>query len=176
MEDGGLQAILLFLDSKVVNNSEILKIETNYSCNLHNIVFSDAGFKALSNTGLSTDLGSHWLRKFASTWAKVNGCTLNETETRGRWKRNSGRRRTVDRYVKVDQPHIDAKVEAVLRVGGPFKYEVAENLGVVVPWLKGHVVPGISAFYDQYNTISDVLAVPLFWACLDPETSKKLFL
>jgi hypothetical protein len=67
----------------------------------------------------------------------------------------------------VDQPHIDAKVEAVLCVGGPIKYVLLEDTGITVQWLKEHVVPGITAYYDQYNTISDVLALPLLWACHD---------
>jgi hypothetical protein len=34
------------------------------------------------------------------------------------------------------------------------------------------VVTGISKFFDQYNTIGAVLALPLLWTCLDPETGK----
>jgi hypothetical protein len=172
MSNGGLQSVLLFSDSNIINKAAINKIKNNYSNNLQNMVFNNDEFQEISGKGLSTDLGSHSLRKFASTWAKQNGCTLDEIETRGRWKRSS--RRTVDRYVNVDQPHIDAKVEAVLCVGGPIKYVLQDDSGVTVQWLKQHVVPGITAFYDQHNTISEVLALPLLWACFDAETKTTI--
>jgi hypothetical protein len=91
--------------------------------------------------------------------------------TRGRWKRVS--RITVDRYICVDQLHIDAKDEPVLCVCGPIKFMLLDESAVTVLWLKEHVVPGLTAFYDRYNTISDVLVLPLLWTCLDAGIKKK---
>jgi hypothetical protein len=76
----------------------------------------------------------------------------------------SGGRQANNWYVNVDQLHIDAKVEAVLCMRGPKKYELVDNSGVTVPWLLEHFVLEIRSFYDQYNTISEVLAMPLLLA------------
>ena len=114
--------------------------------------------------GAYQSLGSHSLRKFASTWARQNGCTMAEIEVRGRWRSNT--KRTLDRYVNVEQPHIDTKVEGVLCVCGPIRYKLVPDSGVTPEWLKLHVVPGISSFYDNDSLLMG-LALPLLWASLD---------
>ena len=48
------------------------------------------------------DIGTHSIRKFASTWASENGCTTNEVEIRGRWKGTRGGR-VVNRCISVEQ-------------------------------------------------------------------------
>jgi hypothetical protein len=131
----GLQVILLFSDSTIVNKSAINKVKSTYSNKLQKMVFGDEEFKKLSSTCLEIDNGSQSLRKFASSRAKVNCCTLDEIKTRGRWKQAS--RITVDRYVCADQPHIDAKDEAVLCMGGPIKYVLLERLWYYVLVFKG---------------------------------------
>jgi hypothetical protein len=83
MENDGLQCSRLFSHSHDNNKTAINKIKTNYGNNLNTMVFSNAEFQKLSETGKSTDLGSHSLRKFASIWARVNGCTLDDIKTRG---------------------------------------------------------------------------------------------
>ena len=65
-------------------------------------------------------LGTHSLRKFSATWARSNGCSVDDVDVRGRWKRNG--RRVVDRYISLEQEYIDAKVESKLCIGGPIKY------------------------------------------------------
>jgi hypothetical protein len=79
-------------------------------------VFNDPEFGVIA-TGLVSELGCHSLQKYASTWSSHNGCTMDEIETRRRWKVNT--RRTALRYISVKQPHVAAKVELVLCVGGP---------------------------------------------------------
>jgi hypothetical protein len=83
MGNGGLQADLLFSESGNVKKSTINKIKTNYSNNVQNLVCNNGASKELSSTGLTTALGSHSLQKLESTWDKVNGCTLDDIETRG---------------------------------------------------------------------------------------------
>ena len=90
-------------------------------------------------------LGSHSIRKYPATYARANGCTIDEINTRGRWKRSL--RRMVDRYIDVEQPMIDGKVAAALCQGGPVKYILVEGSGISRDWLIANVVPGIASFF-----------------------------
>jgi hypothetical protein len=83
VENGGLQCSLLFSDSHDNNKTASNKIKTNYGNNKNTMVFSSAEFQKNSETGKSTDLGSHSLQKLVLNWARVNGCTLDDIETRG---------------------------------------------------------------------------------------------
>jgi hypothetical protein len=67
----------------------------------------------------------------------------------------------VDGYISVDQPHTDAKVEAVLCVGGPMKYMLVDDGGITWAWIKEHVITGIAQKFGPLNTFVEVLALPL---------------
>ena len=153
----------LFSSDEATNAKVVERVKTTYRANLLTI-FNHEEFKVLMPEGAYQSLGSHSLRKFASTWARQNGCTMDEIEIRGRWRSNT--QRTLDRYVNVEQPHVDTKVEGVLCVGGPIRYKLVPDSGVTPEWLKLHVVPGISSFYDNDSFLL-VLALPLLWASLD---------
>jgi len=114
-------------------------------------------------------IGTHSIRKFASTWAAEHGCSHPEVETRGRWKGGKSGR-TVNLYINVKQLPTDGKVAAVLCVGQPVKYKLKAGTGITSEWLLTHVVPGINDHYDadQNNKIASVLALPLLFACMDP--------
>jgi hypothetical protein len=111
-------------------------------------------------------LGTHSFRKYAATWARNNGCTEDEVNNRGRWKRT---RRVVDRYLDVEQEFVDAKVQASLCVGGPIRYKLEEGSGITSEWYMENVVPSMRAYYSNDNTICHVLALPLLYACLHPD-------
>jgi hypothetical protein len=70
---------------------------------LHEEIFSHDKF----HDGVGGLLGSHSFRKLASTHSRKNGCTKEEKELRGRWKRG---KRVADVYDDVDLPYPDAKV------------------------------------------------------------------
>lgn len=114
-------------------------------------------------------IGTHSIRKFASTWSSEHGCSHTEVETRGRWKGGKSGR-VVNLYINVKQLPTDGKVAGVLCVGQPVKYKLKENSGVTREWLLTNVVPGIRDHYDTdpNNRIADVLALPLLYACLEP--------
>jgi Transcriptional activator of glycolytic enzymes len=130
--------------------------------------WSHEEFKLLASE-VRGSIGTHSIRKFASTWAAEHGCTYSEVEVRGRWK--GGRNgRVVNLYINVKQLPTDGKVAAVLCVGQPVKYKLKPNSGVTRDWLLANVVPGIRDHYqaDAANRIADVLALPLLFACLEP--------
>jgi hypothetical protein len=114
--------------------------------------------------GSASVLGTHSFRKYAATWARNNGCSEEEVNGRGRWKKT---RRVVDRYLDVEQEFVDAKVEAALCVGGPIKYKLVDGSGITSAWYDEYVVPGIKQYFGESNTISDVLALPLLYASLE---------
>lgn len=116
--------------------------------------------------GSASVLGTHSFRKYAATWARNNGCSDDDVNGRGRWKQT---RRVVNRYLDVENQFVDAKVQAALCVGGPIKYKLLDGSGVTTDWCNEHVVPGIREYYGNDNTISDVLALPLLYACLNDD-------
>ena len=113
-------------------------------------------------------VGSHSLRKFPATWAAEHACSDPEVEIRGRWKgKKNGR--IVNKYISVEQLPTDAKVAAVLCVGGPVKYKLKPGSNVTTLFLTETVAPGIDAYFtDESNKISEVLAKALLWACHEP--------
>ncbi|KAI2499452.1 hypothetical protein MHU86_15036 [Fragilaria crotonensis] len=108
-------------------------------------------------------LGTHSLRKFPATYARRNGCTKDDVDARGRWRR----KRVSDVYMDVNLPYPDAKVASILCVGGPCKYVVKEGSGVTDQWLGEHVVPSLLEHRRIHRSVSLVLARPILWACFD---------
>lgn len=156
-----------FLFGEREDDDEPLRMNDNY-CNVLKRQWGTAEFKALA-AEVRGEIGTHSIRKFASTWAAEHGCTYNEVEIRGRWK--GGRNgRVVNLYINVKQLPTDGKVASVLCVGQPVKYKLKANTGITRDWLLTHVVPGISQQYedDDANRIADVLSLPLLYACLEP--------
>jgi hypothetical protein len=91
---------------------------------------------------------------------------IDEIDARGRWKKGS--RRIVDRYINIEQQFLDAKVAAALCVGGAIRYCIVEDSGITYAWLYKHVVPGIKDYFVE-DSIVDVLALPLLFACLNDD-------
>jgi len=108
-------------------------------------------------------LGTHSLRKFPCTMARNAGCSKDETDHRGRWRK----RRVSDRYVDINLPYPDAKVAGKLCIGGPIKYALKQDCGLDREWLRSHVVPNIVACTAFSEGVADVLALPLLWASFE---------
>lgn len=154
--------------------SDVTRLKDRYMHALTKSIFSNPLFFSVCGDARErARLGSHSIRKYPATYARANGCTIDEIDTRGRWKRNS--RRMVDRYVDVEQPMIDGKVAAALCPGGPVKYVLVEGSGISRDWLIANVVPGIASFFrDDDDTLMEVLALPILWACFDSDYVVKL--
>jgi hypothetical protein len=107
--------------------------------------------------------------KVPSHLVHENGCTDADVEVRGRLKgRKNGR--VVNRYISVKQLTTDAKLAGVLAVGGPIRYKLKDDSHVSLQFLKSTVAPKMHEHFgaDPSNLISDVLALPLLWACHEP--------
>ena len=114
-------------------------------------------------------LGSHSIRKLSRTHARRNGANKDFCDVRGHWKTN---RRIGDVYDDVDLPFPDAKVAAILCIGGPCKYVLKENSGVTENFLLQHVVPNIRAHFSA--NVAKVLAKPLLWMALSDDAGRFL--
>ena len=132
-------------------------------------IFDSEEFKALFgnhslSTGLDTWLGSHSLRKLVATHARRNGCSRDEIDLRGRWKKS---KRTVDAYLDTTIPYPDAKVAASICIGGPIKYQLVGNCGLDNSWICQTVTPTIFKMHHCKKTAA-VFGKAILWACFDP--------
>jgi hypothetical protein len=77
------------------------------------------------DVGLDTEglLGSHSIRKFASTWVRSNGISKDDKEHRGCWKDS---KRVSDRYDEIQLDYVDAMVGSTLCIGGVCHYIVED--------------------------------------------------
>jgi len=120
-------------------------------------------------------LGSHSLRKFASTWCVERGATDNQVEIRGRWKgKKNGK--VVNRHINPEQLPTDTKMAEKLCMGGPVKHKCKADSNVSSAFLHELVVPGISQLFsvDESNNTADVLGPALLWACHEEACSEMM--
>ena len=114
-------------------------------------------------TSAEGKLGTHSFRKFPASFARRNGCSKDDVDSRGCWRK----RRVSDRYVEVNIPYPDAKVAAVLAMGGPVRYGLNNGSGITETWLLENVVPNICRSVHLQQQVALVLALPLLWAAFD---------
>ena len=124
-------------------------------------IFAHAAFRDIRD--VQEELGSHSLRKGAATYARRNGCSRDDINVRGRWKRA---KLQVDTYLDPDIPYPDAKVAASLCVGGAIKYELLQDSKLDDCWVVENVVPNIYKTHED-KKVAAVLGKALLWACFD---------
>jgi len=142
------------------NSSTAEMIRNNLSRKIRSVFASEQFIRV--KAGL---IGTHSLRKYAATLAKLMGCSDDEIEARGRWKK--GGSRVVTRYIDVTLPYQDAKVAAALCVGGPVKYVLRAGSGITSMFLKQYVVPQITSSTQINKGVEEILALPLLWAAFN---------
>ena len=105
-------------------------------------------------------LGSHSIRKYASTYCRACGIHKDEKDIRGRWK---GKGRVSDVYDDVELPYPDAKVAAVLCGGGPCIYVTnpAVDAAMMNSFILSHVVPNVRKRLPESACL--VLGKALMW-------------
>ena len=110
-----------------------------------------------------TKLGSHSVRKYASTTVRNNGATKDEKDIRGRWKSST---RVSDVYDDVELPFPDAKLAGMLCRGGPVRYSIVPGSGVTRGFIVDRVVPKIKAKFG--GDVAYVLGTALLWVLHSP--------
>ncbi|KAL8019420.1 putative DNA breaking-rejoining enzyme, catalytic core, integrase-like, catalytic domain superfamily [Plasmopara halstedii] len=126
--------------------------------------FASKRFKS-DRTGL---LGTHSLRKGATTYAMRSGVSKDYVDRRGRWR---SRKSTVDIYIHNTQPYPDAVVASTLAGPlGPCFYALKDGMRCVsTSLLVDCIAPTIKQVIGE--SVSRTLALPLLWASLSPEGS-----
>ena len=89
-------------------------------------------------------LGSHSIRKYASTWCRSNGVSKDNKDHRGHWKC----KRASDTYDDMQLDWIDAKVALKLCPGGVACYDVID-LGCTNEWITTNVTPQKSEVFGH---------------------------
>ena len=112
------------------------------------------------------NIGTHSLRKFAVTSARMSGFSKDEVDVRGRWKSSL---RIQDTYADTTIPYIDGKVAAALCKGGPVAYVVKEGSGVTDDWIRTHVVPRTAEAYPKQ--VANVLGRAALWKVFESSVS-----
>ena len=110
-----------------------------------------------------TRLGSHSVRKYASTTVRNLGASKDEKDIRGRWKSST---RVSDVYDDVELPFPDAKLAGLLCPGGPIRYAIMPGSGVTRAFLVDRVVPRIKAKFG--SDVAYVLGGAVLWALYSP--------
>ena len=140
---------------------------------LRQVVWNNEEFKALEDEDDEGEgVGTHSYRKHPSTYARACGCVADDVEIRGRWKQSGNR--IVNRYIDVKQLFIDAKVAAVLCIGGPIAYKLREGVVLSDEWLFECVAPNIRRRFRADTRLCRVLALALLFASLDPELKESV--
>ena len=103
--------------------SSIPSTSKDRSSRLLREVFESEEFKHIfvneALTNLDLILGSHSLRKSATTHAHRNVCSRDDIDLRGRWKK---RKRQVDTSIDMAISFTDTKVASSFCMGGPIMY------------------------------------------------------
>lgn len=105
----------------------------------------------------SCKVGTHSIRKFATTSCRDNGVSHDDVEHRGRWKDS---RRVSNRYVSPVLPFVDANACVRLCQGGACTY-VPKPGCVTQDFLCTHVVPLIAKKFDPQ--VAMILGSALMW-------------
>ena len=116
--------------------------------------------------GAHGPLGTHSVRKLASTHSRKCGGTKDDRDTRGRWK---GKARVGDRYDDVELPWPDVKVASMLCLGGPCKYVVRANSGVTDEFILRYVMP--SSRQRISEEVSKILGTALLFFIFEDSTN-----
>ena len=149
----GIGRRFMFTDDN--DDGAAIQVKNSFSRMLQSKAFKNVNFENLCEG----QTGTHSLQKLASTFASQNGCAQTDVEARGCWR---GAQRVVNCYIDTETPYIDAKVAAVLCLGGPIKYKLEEESGVTDKWLLENVTAWLTNLHTPLqNRVSKVLALPL---------------
>ena len=83
-----------YLFSEQMDKNAPKKLKGTYSRRLQKVVWSTEEFKGIeeeADYNKGGGIGTHSSRKFPATYARNKGCTSEEVEIRGRWKKNGSR-------------------------------------------------------------------------------------
>ena len=113
-------------------------------------------------------LGTHSVRKWATTRARRCGCQKEEVDARARWK-EQGQQRV---YADLELPWPDGHVAEALCVGGAIMYNLRAGSEITDDWILSNVVPNISKVY--HRSIALIFGKAILWGCFDEHFKSNL--
>jgi hypothetical protein len=161
-----------YLFTDTTGDNAAMNTKQTYRNHLERVVWNYNEFKALAQEDDEEGVGTHSYRKFPSNYARGCGTAPDhEIEIRGRWKSQGGTK-VVFRYIDVKQLTIDAKVAAILCIGGPIKYKYKEGVNITDEWLFTNVCPNIRARFPNDSRLCKVLGMAMLWCAMDAEAGE----
>jgi hypothetical protein len=114
------------------------------------------------------NLGTHSIRKGASTYASRAGMSRDFVKRRGRWR---ARKQVVDTYIDITLPYPDAKTAAVLcGPSGPCRYKARDGVeGLSRAYYLNVVAPTVNQIMGEEMAL--LIAPALIWAAFDTTNS-----
>ena len=142
-----------------VQEAESARQKSKFGAMIHSIVASEEF--VMEQGGV---LGTHSIRKFATTKAKSCGVGSHNVDYRARWKKtNKGQS---DTYTDTQLLWPDVLVASKLCDGGVCIYKTKDGSGVTDEWLAREVCPACTGMFGA--AVGAILAKSLLWACYDP--------
>jgi hypothetical protein len=160
-----------YLFTEATGDNAAKNIKQTYRNRLERVVWKTNEFKSLAQDDDEEGVGTHSMRKFPSNYARGCGASPDEIEIRGRWKSQGGNK-VVFQYIDVKQLTIDAKVAAILCIGGPIKYKYKEGVNLTEEWLFTNVCPNIRARFPNDSRLCKVLGMAMLWCAMDAEAGE----
>jgi hypothetical protein len=114
------------------------------------------------------NLGTHNIRKGASTYASRAGMSRDFVKRRGRWR---ARKKVVDTYIDITLPYPDAKTAAVLcGPSGPCPYKARDDVeGLSRAYYLNVVAPTVNQIIGEEMAL--LIAPARIWAAFDTTNS-----
>ena len=142
-------------------DAEALVLKDKYFKAMKEGVIENPNFRRHAMKG---KLGTHSVRKFATSMCRRSGVSKDNTDYRARWKV----RRMQDRYTDTQLDWPDVNAASGLCFGGVCNYKV-KDIGITDDWLATNVCPGIASSWN--HEIAAIFAKPILWACFDADAA-----
>ena len=139
-------------------NEEAVKGNMRYRAAIKRALNTDT-FKS-TNT-VQGNLGSHSIRKLATSEVRRRGVPKDDVDYRARWKVA----RMQDRYTDIQLNWPDVNAANNLCLGGACTYKVKPDAGITDSWIASNCAVAITAVFGDH--VGAILGKVLLWACFD---------
>jgi len=146
-------------------DNEALNCKQNYTNAIREGILQNDSFVRSAQSG---NLGSHSVKKYATTVCRRGGVGKDDIDYRARWKA----RRMQDRYTDMQLDWPDVRAASKLCDGGTCLYKVKDGLPVTNAWISTNVTPSITASFGE--GVGAILGKALLWAVFDPSQQDDL--
>lgn len=157
MPDGRLRPFIFsFTDSHDDTEEAAARNKSKIYNTLRRVLKDLVNVEDMVGNETDDNLGTHSIRKYASTRTRSNGISKDDKDHRGRWHRM----RVSDHYDDIELDYVDAKVAAVLCPGGVCNYVVVDP-ACTPEWIATNVCPNVRQVFG--DTLSLLFGRAILW-------------